>query len=580
MIKPKNAARNNLEKTLDRLSGQKKAPIVFYIVLVVLYLAASVTVSLTASRQGDASAGGNTIPIYAFAGVFTALANICIIFMVLFYRKLGYYTSIFFLMMQMLMITRGILLNHNLASLPGLFTDLFTVIACVILYANSKRVEKYQARIREQAVTDLLTGLPNRFAGSELVDELVRKGEKFTYVSIDLNNFKSINSTMGHHTGNAVLGLIAERWKNLAESGVTGTNDFVTRQGGDEFSLIIRGYHTEGEMLRTIQRYDDSLIKSITYEDCDYFITASFGYAQFPKSADNADTLQSNADAAMYEVKRLNSGNHVMGFSPELLRLDRSLEIERKIRKALDDDSIYFNLQPQYNIKHELRGFEALARIKDEDGSQLAPSDFIPVAEQVGLIDQVDLVVFRKSADFFGTLIHNTGAELTLSVNASVRHLMKNGFLDEIREIIESNDIPPHQLEIEITESVMIDSAEKALQCISEIKDMGIKIAIDDFGTGYSSLSYLNNFPADLIKIDKSFIDKMNTSDSSRQYVAAIISMGHVMHFQVISEGVEKPDQLETLRSIGCDYIQGFIWGRPLEADDAGALVMEQLANY
>ena len=151
---------------------------------------------------------------------------------------------------------------------------------------------------------------------------------------------------------------------------------------------------------------------------------------------------------------------------------------------------------------------------------------------------------------------------------------MKNDFVEEIRSIVENSGVPASQLEIEITESIMIDSADKALQCIKELKNMGMKIAIDDFGTGYSSLSYLNKFPANLLKIDKSFIDKMNASDSSKKYVAAIISIGHIMNFDVISEGVEKEEQLETLREIGCDYIQGYIWGRPLPTEDAEALYL------
>lgn len=228
-------------------------------------------------------------------------------------------------------------------------------------------------------------------------------------------------------------------------------------------------------------------------------------------------------------------------------------------------------------MSHKLRGFEALARMRDSDGNIIAPSEFIPVAEKVGLIDKVDSAVFRKAAMFFGGLCKKTDTKLMLSVNASVRHLMKNGFLNEVRWVLSTSGLPPQQLEIEITESIMIDSAEKAFQCITEIRDMGVQIAIDDFGTGYSSLSYLNNFPANLLKIDKSFIDKMNSGDSSKQYVAAIISIGHIMGFDVISEGVEDPDQLETLKDIGCDLIQGFIWGRPLHKKDAEQLVMENL---
>ncbi|MBR4556282.1 MAG: EAL domain-containing protein, partial [Clostridiales bacterium] len=220
-------------------------------------------------------------------------------------------------------------------------------------------------------------------------------------------------------------------------------------------------------------------------------------------------------------------------------------------------------------------GFEALARMKDSEGNIISPGEFIPVAEKVGLIDKVDGTVFKKAGAFFGELLKKTGANLTLSINASVRHLMKSDFVDEIRELLDTSGIPAKNLEIEITESIMIESFEKALLCIDELKKMGLQIAIDDFGTGYSSLSYLNRFPANLLKIDKSFIDKMNTSDSSTQYVAEIISIGHVMGFDVISEGVEENEQLETLKNIGCDYIQGFIWGKPLSAEDAEKLVLD-----
>ena len=257
------------------------------------------------------------------------------------------------------------------------------------------------------------------------------------------------------------------------------------------------------------------------------------------------------------------------------MRTERTLDLERKIREALENGTFYFNLQPQFDMHHRLRGFEALARMKDTDGTAISPGEFIPVAEKVGLVDKVDGIVLRKSTAFFGELLNRTGADITLSVNISVRHLMKNDFLDEIREALTSSGVPANNLEIEITESIMIDSVDKALKCIDELKAMGIKIAIDDFGTGYSSLSYLNRFPADLLKVDKSFIDEMNTSESSRQYVSAIISMGHIMGFDVISEGVEEEEQIDTLREIGCDFIQGFVWGRPLMPDAAEKLVVE-----
>ena len=577
-MKNNNSKKNKLfEKTLDSISNRKKAPIYSYVILLLLYIATSAIVTMSAGSKSAVSILGTEVALYTFAGVFSALSNICIIFMTLYHGKLGFFTSLAVLTVQIPMIISGIVFRQNLSSLPGLVTDLFTIISIIVIFVNNISIEKYQRRINDQAVTDRLTGLPNRFACSELINDLIKHNEKFVVVSADLNNFKSINDTMGHEAGNKVLIEVANRWKTAADTGLSGTVDFVTRQGGDEFAIILRNYRSADDILNAVKYYESVLDKRITVDDCDFFITASFGYAEFPVDAKNSDSLLSYADAAMAEIKRTNSSDHILRFKPELLKIERTLEIEQKIRTALENNTIYFNLQPQFDLSHKLRGFEALARMKDADGNFISPGEFIPVAEKVGLIDKVDHSVFKNSATFFGELIKKTGTDITLSVNVSVRHLMKNDFLDEVREVLNTCGVPAGQLEIEITESVMIDSAEKALQCINEIKNMGIKIAIDDFGTGYSSLSYLNNFPANLLKIDKSFIDKMNTSDSSKKYVAAIISIGHIMNFNVISEGVEEEEQLETLKEIGCDFIQGFIWGRPLPPEEAEKLVLSEV---
>ena len=574
---PKN--NKNIEKTLKKLQIGRGTPYATIVIFIILHILATVLIILSSRSDIVITLNGASVPLQAFTGVFSSIANACTIFMVVFYYKVGFIVSMVILFIQFPSIIVNVFVLHSSSSIPGFFTNLFTIVSVVIIHVSNTKIEKYQKKIRDQAVTDGLTGLPNRFAGNELVGDLVKQGKRFAVVSVDLNNFKSINETMGQSTGNAVLIEIASRWKNLADSGSTGTVDFVTRQSGDEFSLIIRGYYSDNELGKTLRSYQDALEAKITADECDFFLTASFGYAEYPADADSGDALFAYADVAMNEVKRANSSDRVLHFTPGLLKLEHTLDIEREIREALVNDTIFFNLQPQFDMSHKLRGFEALARMKNAEGSIISPGEFIPVAEKVGLIDKVDSTVFRKSACFVGELIRRTNADITLSVNVSVRHLMKNGFMKELREIIENAGIKPEHLEIEITESVMIDSAEKALDRIKEIKNMGIMIAIDDFGTGYSSLSYLHNFPADLLKIDKSFIDKMGAGESSKQYVASIISIGHIMGFDVISEGVEENDQLETLRNIKCDFIQGFIWGRPLPQEEAEKLVLSQLAS-
>ncbi|MCR5178729.1 MAG: EAL domain-containing protein [Lachnospiraceae bacterium] len=430
----------------------------------------------------------------------------------------------------------------------------------------SAHIAHYQVitRLHHMSYTDALTGLPNRYALTDHISELIEKKERFAAVSIDFNDFKHVNNTFGFEAGNKTLISVASRWKDVSDTSFPDIGKYLACIGGDEFFLIVSGYSTEEELKSVISCYNDALSDCLTVEGCEIYLTASLGYAEYPTDADSLDALISQANVAMNEIKRAGSSEHILKFTPDIRRDEQILTIERMIRNALENDRISFFLQPQYDMNHRLRGFEALARMKDSDGNIVNPDEFIPVAEKIGLIDVVDGTVFRKAAMFFGELLRESGARLTLSLNTSVRHMMKSDFTDEIRRLIKDSRVPADQLEIEITESIMIDSVDKALRCIDELKSMGIKIAIDDFGTGYSSLSYLNRFPADVIKIDKSFIDAMNKSDSSRQYVAAIISMGHVMGFDVISEGVENQEQLSTLREIGCDYVQGFIWGRPL----------------
>jgi len=566
--------RSVIRETLDSLIVRKKAPTSVFVVLLILYCIATVTVTATSRSKAEVSIFGASLPFYTFAGVFSALSEICVIFMTVYFGKKGFYTALILQLTQLPFLMMGMIIRHNVAALPGFFGNLLAIVAITIIYLNNSRMEKYEGKIREQAVTDMLTGLPNYFAATELLNELIKRGERFVNVTININGFKNLNETMGFDAGNQVLKEVADRWKNIADNGLSSTRDFLGHLSGDEFSLTIRNYGSDEDIRKTIRLYEAALEQKMVINNCDLHITASFGYTEYPTDAQTVDMVCAYSAAAMHEVKRTNSSNHIMRFSPELLKSERLIEVESKLREALDNDTVYFNLQPQFDMEHRLRGFEALARMKDSDGNNISPGEFIPVAEKVGLVDKVDAMVLRKAAEFFGKLLDKSGMEITLSVNVSVRHLMKNDFLDEIRDVLRNSGIPAKNLEIEITESIMIDSVDKALQCIDDIRAMGIQIAIDDFGTGYSSLSYLNKFPANLLKVDKSFIDKMNTSDSSRQYVAAIISIGHIMGFDVISEGVEEPEQVATLKEIGCDFIQGFIWGRPLMPDAAEELVM------
>ena len=567
---------DGVDKTLRNLFHKKETPKSAFVLLLLIYALSAVLTTMSSRIRGHVVLFDIPFEYSSLTGVFSLLSNTCAICLVMLFHKVGYITAMILVCSSFPMMFINVFIRQNYRNIPGFFNGLMVIVAITIIFLGNRKIVDYQNSLRKQAVTDRLTGLPNRLACSELMDDLIRRNVRFALVSADINNFKSINDTMGHDTGNLVLQAIAGRWKSLADSDATGTNEFVARITSDEFMFIINDYQSEAEVEDTIRIFKSELEKKITIDDCDYYMTACFGYSLCPEDTDVLENIFTFTDAALHEAKKSGSGSMVLRFTPDVLNSERDLEIERKIRKALTDGNIFYNLQPQYDMEHKLIGFEALARMKDNDGTLISPTEFIPVAEKTGLVEQIDMHVFERAVEFMGNFVTASGQNYTMSVNVSVRHLMKNSFLDDIRRILNKYGVPPELIEIEITESIMIDSAEKALQRIEELKKMGMKIAIDDFGTGYSSLSYLTNFPSDMLKIDKSFIDKMNQSEVSRQYVAMIVSIGHTLNLKVISEGVESPDQVDILKSVGCDYIQGFVWGRPLSPKEAGELVRAQ----
>ena len=566
-----------LEHTLDRLyAGKNEVPAWRFAVLVAVYLIATGIVSISAASGVSFALFGHSVPFYTFAGVFTSLANICILILTMYFGKKGFAASLTFLLVQIPLILINIIINHVYTSIPGIFSNFLTIIAICIIYFSNRKITLVQKDMRNQAVTDILTGLPNWFACTELINALIAKKVPFVNVTINLNGFKTINDTMGFDSGNEVLKEVARRWKAIADTGAAGTLDFISRLSADEFCLIIRRYRSDEDITRTIDMYEAAMKDHFTVYGCEFQMTASFGYSVYPDDGETINELVVASNSAIKNLKRESSSNHILRFTPDLLE-DNTFELEGKIRTAIENDTVFYMLQPQFDMEHNLRGFEALARMKDEDGNFISPGDFIPAAEKCGLIDKLDGIVFRKAASFVGNMIYNTGSNCTLSLNVSVRHLMMTGFTDEIRKLLEVSKIPPSQLEIEITESIMIESMEKAKHFVEQIRDMGVQIAIDDFGTGYSSLSYINSVPATLLKIDKSFIDDLNKDDKSKAYVQTIISLGHLMGLDVISEGVEDESQLATLKEIGCDLIQGYVWGRPLPPEEAEKLVLESV---
>ncbi len=480
-MKKKNTVKTEnqiLEKTIRIMDERRKPPKIVFVILLAVYVILSVAVRMTSGSQKVIMVGSNTIPLLTFTGVFSTVSNLCIILMVVFCEKAGFIASLIVLLLQYPMILQGIILRRNYASIPGLFGNLLTLVVVIVIYLNNRRIEKYQSNLREQATTDLLTGLPNTFTGTELIAELVKKNKPFAAVSIDIDGLNSINNSMGFDMGNKVLIEIGSRWKKTVDEGMSSTLDFISRISGDEFSLIIRDYYSEKEIEKTIRLYLEDVIRKISIDGYDFSMTASFGYAVFPDDADTLDSLISYSYAAMKEIKRLKNGEHILRFSTDMLNIRDQLAIDNRVRDALEKDLIYFNLQPQYDMSHKLRGFEALARMKDSEGNNIRPDEFIPAAERLGLISSVDMAVHKKVASFFSELLKKSGADITISINVSVKHMIKSDFMDEIRDFIKNCGIPASQIELEITESVLMESADKTVRNITELKGMGVKLSL------------------------------------------------------------------------------------------------------
>ena len=248
-MKKEKAEQRVIERTLNRLSARRKAPLSMYILLLLLFVIAAVIVRVLSASQAEVVFFGRPIPATSFTGVFSAFSEICVIFMTFYCGKKGFYTALGLLLLQIPMVLVGIIVRNNVASIPGVFGTLLAIVAITVIYVNNKQVDTYQKELRDQAVTDQLTGLPNRFSCARLLADLIEKGDRFAIVSIDINGFKSINNTMGFETGNDLLCEISSRWKKIADTGISGTLDFITRVSGDEFVLVIRNYHTDKDII-------------------------------------------------------------------------------------------------------------------------------------------------------------------------------------------------------------------------------------------------------------------------------------------------------------------------------------------
>ncbi|AOK54760.1 diguanylate cyclase [Burkholderia stagnalis] len=440
------------------------------------------------------------------------------------------------------------------------------VIVCTGLVSyvidGNVRAESLE-HLRRMALSDMLTGLPNRASFNERLDlELAlahERGAKLALIGIDLNRFKEINDLRGHHAGDEVLRILARRMTNLLRDG-----EFVARVGGDEFAAICR-MSSDGHLTDFLERLEPALYKTIRLDDYEIVPGASFGVAIYPDDAATKGVLVNNADLAMYRAKG-SITRPVCFYEPamdQLVRARRSLAAD--LRRAVADRQLSIHYQVQTSLTTgEVRGYEALLRWRHATLGAISPSEFIPLAEENGMILDIGEWVLREAC------ASAAGWEppYIVAVNVSAVQFMHTDLTKLVADVLAETRLPPARLQLELTESTIFAGRERALRTLREIKALGVTIALDDFGTGYSSLDTLRSFPFDRIKLDRSFVTDAETNPPDRAIVRAVLALGKSLGIPILAEGIETPDQLSLLTEEGCDEAQGFLLGRPVPLDE------------
>ncbi len=441
-----------------------------------------------------------------------------------------------------------------------------------------RRAEK---RIRYLARIDPLTKIPNRMQFQHLLQRAIakarRSGRQLCLFYLDVDGFKDINDTFGHLAGDTTLETVAERLTTSLPS-----KSIIGRLAGDEFAVIIDAPDPMGNGRSEVYKLARSLLGKLAdpffVQGHEVFMTASMGVAFYPRDAANVIDLIRNADAAMYSAKK-SGGNVYVEYKPEMNEAAvEKLMTKSKLRRAFERDELLVHYQPKYNLDTgQVIGAEALVRWELPERGMILPSDFIPIAEESSLIIDIGEWVLDKVCEDFRFWQRSVSSPGRVSVNLSLKQLRQRNFSERISGIMRNYEVSPTSLELEITETTLMENPEKTIKLLDELYALGLHLAIDDFGTGYSSLSALQQFPISTLKIDKSFVKNVAFNKDDATIVSTVVQMGQNLNMEVVAEGVETEDQLAFLQSLGCTHGQGMLFGDPMSADDYIELLLAQL---
>jgi diguanylate cyclase (GGDEF)-like protein/PAS domain S-box-containing protein len=437
---------------------------------------------------------------------------------------------------------------------------------------NSRDVSErkaFEQQLQHQAFHDPVTGLANRALFGERVRHAVartrREQNGLAVLFIDLDDFKTINDSLGHAAGDQVLLAVAKRLSDSIRA-----SDTAARFGGDEFAVLLEGVESAQEAADTAERILEALALPMALDHKELVIRSSMGLSVVEGEAGgDADELIRNADAAMYIAKRDGKGGYRL-FEPAMHEgVLARLELRADLQRAIASDQLELHYQPVVRLGDgRVSGVEALLRWRHPERGLVPPDQFIPFAEEMGLIVPIGRWVLRegcRQARELNDMLPG-GPPLTMAVNLSVKQLQHSDIVGDVRDALERADLEPGCLTLEITETVMMTDTDLVVQRLKELKELGVRLAMDDFGTGYSSLSYLSKFPVDILKMDRSFL-RADASPETAGLATAVVSLGETLNLEVVAEGIELPEQWSTLRDLGCDLGQGFYFARPMDAD-------------
>lgn len=422
--------------------------------------------------------------------------------------------------------------------------------------------------IERRKYTDTLTGVANRYAYLQRMETLLQSSANREYhhavLFLDLDRFKQVNDTLGHSVADEMLISVTQRIQSVLKN-----KDIVARYGGDEFIITITNIHHMQEAVQVAEKIVHLLSEPLPIDEQNIYISTSMGISLYPEDGTMLETLVKKADQAMYYAKQ--NGRNQFAFYFDDLKIDskRVLLLDNELRKAIKQNDFTLNFQPKISLEDKtVIGMEALIRWTNDQLGFVSPAEFIPYAEETGLIIPMSECVFRLACEAHLRLREEMDNVLPIAINISSIHFHQSDFIDTVKMIFEAYNCSPQDFELELTERTVMNNERDSIRKLVQLKNMGFKLSIDDFGTGYSSLSYLVQFPLDYLKIDRSFIQYITSIADKQAVVDAIIQMAHRLHMKVIAEGVEQKDQVKLLEKLGCDMIQGYYYAKPMPLDE------------